>query len=254
LTVQVGTDEEPPPPPEQWSQLLIPLIGADAPGQNNSLWRTEVTALMASDTQIDVRPYFCELAPSCSMFQTSLRRPFNAYQQIAGIIPGALGQFIYVTPANESRLYLNSRVYDVSRSEQTAGAEIPIARARDFRSTIVSLVGIPVAPHYRHTLRVYDLDGRAGAQVRIHIYADDETTPRASALHALTLPAGAHSTIQARPTHPAVVQLDLAHLASLADAETVRVDIEPVDAALRLWSFVSVTNNETHHVTTFSQH
>jgi hypothetical protein len=34
----------------------------------------------------------------------------------------------------------------------------------------------------------------------------------------------------------------------------VRVDIVPFDAGLKLWSFVSVTNNETHHVTTFSQH
>jgi hypothetical protein len=32
----------------------------------------------------------------------------------------------------------------------------------------------------------------------------------------------------------------------------LRVDIEPLDPTLRLWSFVSVTNNDTHHVTTFS--
>lgn len=253
LTVQVGTDEEPPPPPAAWSQILIPLIGPDAPGQNNSLWRTAVTALIASDTQIEVRPFFCELAPSCSMFATPLRKPFNAYQQIAGILPGALGQFVYVAPGDESKLYLNERVYDVSRTEETAGAEIPLPRARDFRSTTVSLVGIPVAPHYRHTLRVYDLDARNGGQVVIHVYADDETTPRASVLRALTLPAGAHATIQGRPTHPAVLQLDLSQLASLDGAETVRVDIEPFDAGLKLWSFVSVTNNDTHHVTTFSQ-
>jgi hypothetical protein len=253
LTVQVGTPEEPPPPPEQWSQILIPLIGADAPGQDNSLWRTEVTALIASDTQIEVHPGFCELLPGClTILPLPLRKPFNAYQQLAGFTSGALGQFIYVAPANEPRLHLNSRVYDVSRSEQTAGSEIPIARARDFRSTLVSLVGIPVAPQYRHTLRVYDLDGRAGGQVTIHVYADDETTPRATVVRALTLPSGARSTIQERPTHPAVLQIDLAHIASLTGAETVRVDIEPFDAGLRLWSFVSVTNNDTHHVTTFS--
>jgi Domain of unknown function DUF11 len=254
LTVQVGTTPDPPVPPPAWNQILIPLIGADAPGQNNSLWRTEVTALMASDTQFLVRPFFCELAPTCSMFDTPLRRPFNAYQRIAGILPGALGQFIYVLAPDEPNLHLNSRVYDVSRTEQTAGAEIPIARARDFRSTLVSLVGIPVAPHYRHTLRVYDLDARNGGQVTIHVYADDETTPRATVVRALTLPAGAHTTVNGRPTHPAVLQLDLAHFASLEGAETVRVDIVPFDAGLKLWSFVSVTNNETHHVTTFSQH
>lgn len=253
LTVQVGTTTEPPLPPPLWSQILIPLIGPDAPGLGGSLWRTEVTALIASDTPIEVRPTFCELVLSCGPPSPPLRRPFNAYQQIAGILPGALGQFIYVAPSDESKLYLNSRVYDVSRSEQTAGSEIPIVRARDFRGTTVSLVGIPVAPEYRHTLRIYDLDGRAGARVMIHVYADDETTPRASVLQSLTLPAGAITTIQDRPTHPAVLQVDLAQLASFADADTVRVDVEPFDEGLKLWSFVSVTNNETHHVTTFSQ-
>jgi hypothetical protein len=39
---------------------------------------------------------------------------------------------------------------------------------------------------------------------------------------------------------------------SLQGIDTLRVDVRPITEGTRIWSFVSVTNNETHHVTTFS--
>jgi hypothetical protein len=122
-------------------------------------------------------------------------------------------------------------------------------REHEFVSHTISLLGIPVAPQYRHTLRVYDFDGRGGAQVAIRIYANDETVPRASVVRALTHPDAPQPT---RPYHPGYLQLDLGQVLSLTGIDSLRVDVEPIDAGLRLWSFVSVTNNDTHHVTTFS--
>ncbi|HYO75186.1 MAG TPA: hypothetical protein VE010_01885 [Thermoanaerobaculia bacterium] len=254
LTVQVGTTEVPPPPPPSWARILVPLAGPDARGQNNSLWRTEITGLVTSDTQLDFQPAPCTAPITCPP-HSPLRQPFNAYDLGLGRLAGALGQFVYLPAEQEPLFHMNARVYDVSRSEQTAGAEIPIVRDEDFAAGPVSIVGIPVAPHYRHTLRVYDLDGRNGAMVRIRIFANGETTPRATEIRALTLPAGASTaTVLNLPTHPAVLQLDPGALTPLAGLSTMRVEIEPLDLGVRLWSFVSVTNNETHHVTTFSQH
>lgn len=34
--------------------------------------------------------------------------------------------------------------------------------------------------------------------------------------------------------------------------DTVRAEIEPLTEGLRYWAFVSVTNNETQHVTTIT--
>lgn len=248
-TIRAGEDT-PPPPVEEWSRILIPLIGADVPGTNNALWRTEVTGLITNDTPIEVRPMACDLCPP---FMLPVRQPFDAYQHGVGFLPNGIGQFLYVRTADEAKLHLNSRVYDVSRTAQTAGSEIPIARGNDFTSAPVSLLGIPVAPHYRHTLRVYDLDGQTG-QVLIRLYADGETSPRSTVVSNLSVPEGARITADGLPTHPGVIQLELGQLTPLAGISTLRVDIEPVTPGLRLWSFVSVTNNETHHVTTFSQH
>jgi hypothetical protein len=164
--------------------------------------------------------------------------------------PGLITQFLYTQ--DEKNVHLNSRVWDTARATLTAGSEIPVVTEEDFRSTTIALLGIPVAPHYRHTLRIYDFDGRGGARVAIRVYANDETTPRANVERTLGLQTAERVTDASLPLAPAYLQLDPGTLGSLAGAQTIRVEVEPLDAGLRLWSFVSVTNNQTHHVTTFS--
>ncbi len=256
LTVKVGEDDPPPPPPPAWKARLLPVLGADIPGSGGALWRTEVTALLLDNMALAIRPNVCDFAQVCGSPQLPLFVPFNAYgARMIGFLDGAVGQFVYVRDEFDAKLHMNVRVYDVARQEETAGSEVAIPREDDFTGSLVSIVGIPVAPQYRHTLRVYDLDARNGGQVQIRIYANQETTPRTTFVRTLTVPAGA--TMLAgidRPSHPGVIQLELGQHLDLTGLQSLRVDVEPLDAGLRLWSFVSVTNNDTHHVTTFSQH
>jgi hypothetical protein len=88
--------------------------------------------------------------------------------------------------------------------------------------------------------------------VAIRVYANDETEPRAHVVRTLSVQTGETVTDASLPLVPAYLQLDPGTLGSLEGASTIRVEVEPLDAGLRLWSFVSVTNNQTHHVTTFS--
>lgn len=254
-SVTITTEDETQPMSE-WARVLVPLTGGEVPGANNARWRTETTALIASDTPIEIHPGKCEVEPpvGCAGVVPPLNRPFDPLGTLVGFGGTPNGQFLYVPGGDAAKLRLNSRVYDASRTEQTAGAEIPIVPERAFTSATVSLVGIPVAPHYRHTLRVYSLDG-SPAQVAIRVYANDEITPRIGVVRTLTAPPGnVRTTPQLLPAYPGYLQLELGQLLNLAGIDTVRVDVEPVEAGVRLWSFVSVTNNETHHVTTFSQH
>lgn len=215
-----------------FTRILVPLTGGEVPGANGARWITENTAFIASDTALE------------GVTTAPLRQPFDLRTRgLVGASPN--GQFLIVRESDASKVRINSRVYDAARQTLTAGSEIPVAREHEFTSGSQSILGIPVAPHYRHTLRVYDLEGRDGAQVRVSLYANDELTPRITEVRTLHVAAPGG-------TFPAYLQLDPAQLLSLGTITTLRIDVESMDQGTRIWSFVSVTNNETHHVTTFS--
>ncbi|HEX8252137.1 MAG TPA: hypothetical protein VF846_03230 [Thermoanaerobaculia bacterium] len=240
MLVTLNDSGVPPVQPEAWKRILVPLIPVTAPGVNGALWRAETTMLIRSDVAI----------PVGSTTSLPINVPFDASTFLTPR-NNSIGQFIYVRASDEAKLSMNSRVWDASREAQTAGAGIPTVREHKFRSTTQAIVGIPVAPHYRHTLRVYDFDGRSGTPVTIRLYANDELTPRATVQRTLTVATDANAD-PLMPHSPAFLQLDPATLGAIAGASTMRIEVEPLQQDVRLWAFVSVTNNETHHVTTFS--
>jgi hypothetical protein len=236
-----------------WTRFLVPLPPGVTPGANGAQWTTKTTGLLRS--RIDLYPTGCEwivvLCPTRPLMPLGVPFDLGASQ----LVGEGLGEFVYVRSQDASQLSVNSRVWDASRVTETAGSEIPIPRDDDFTSTTNVLLGIPVATQYRHTLRVYDLDGVDGARVAIRIYANGESAPRISTTRTLAkYPSAVQTTEQLLPSHPASLQLDPAQLVSLTGATSMRIEIEPLDEGSRIWSFVSVTNNDTHHVTTFSMH
>lgn len=240
-TLRVG-DDPPPPPPQRYSRVLVPLTGGDVPGANGSLWRTETTALVAEPEP--------EILPLPAPDRLPLGVPFDARSR--GLVGGsANGQFLYVREGEERALSLHSRVYDVARTTETAGSEIPIVPELAFTSEPIVLVDVPVAPQYRHTVRVYDYDGQHGARVAVRLFVDDETAPRATSIVTLALPPDA-SVIRDMPTRPAYAQLDPLALLEAHGMRSLRVEIAPLDPGARIWAFLSLTNNDTHHVTTLS--
>ncbi len=237
---------------ENWRMMMIPVTATGIPGANNSLWNTDLRMFIASDIPVEVRPHNCDGSPIPECFPTDLplRQEFDP--RAAGRIHHGIGvgQFVYVRAENFERVRINARIYDVSRETETAGAEMPIPRENEFTDGIIDLLSIPVAPQYRHTLRVYDADGRHGARVRIRVFAEDEVEPRLVTDRTLSAEHGGRLTSALLPTHPAILQAELGQLLPLAGIESVRVEVEPLDEGVRLWSFVSITNNQTHHVTT----
>lgn len=241
-TIRVGS-------PEVFSRVLIPLVPAETPGADGALWKAETTLMLRAPAEI--RPGPCDISPVCppSIPAFLVGVPFTLHPYFHDDIGG---MFQYTLEADASKLVVNSRVSDIQRIEQTAGSEIPVVREREFRNRTISLLRIPVAPQYRHTLRVYEFDGRAGTRVLVRVYADNDAQPRSTTIETLTVSRHFRRfTTQALPTHPAYLQLDPARLVSLDGVSSLRIEVEPLDDA-RIWAFVSLTNNDTHHVTTFS--
>jgi hypothetical protein len=242
-SVQVGQTEE------QYTRVLVPLIGEDVPGANGSLWRTEITALIDADRQIMDRR-ICTILMSCRDFP--LRKPFDPRAAGFFLSNEPTGEFVYTRTNDASKLHINTRVFDVSRSSETAGSEIPVVRDESFRSSPISLLGIPASEQYRYTLRVYERDGSWDGRVWVRVFADQEATPRVAVIRTLATKSDSYPDPLAPTAYPGYLQLDLGQLLDVSGIQTLRVDVEAADPGLRLWSFVSATNNETHHVTTFS--
>ncbi|HYR29067.1 MAG TPA: hypothetical protein VEU30_11420, partial [Thermoanaerobaculia bacterium] len=215
-TVNVGTSV-------LWRRMLLPVTAQAIPGAGGSLWRSDITMLLKSPVPVDVRPSPCDtIIVTCPFVPPPLNRPFNAADFVINHdAPG--GQFLYVPAPDEDKVRFNIRVYDQARTAETAGAEVPVAREEDFTNGTISLLGIPVAAEYRHTLRVYDADAHPNARVLIHVYAGAETTPRVSVVRTLEQsPLLQRTTPALLPTHPSYLQLDLGQLTSLAGLSSVR--------------------------------
>ncbi len=235
---------------EAWRMRLVPLPLQPVAGAGGSLWKTEMTMLHRTERLI-LEPDGCEPGdPECSFTGVPpAGRPFDPLQTWPAGFHGE--HFLYVLAEDFDKVRVNARVYDANRFTQTAGAEIPNPRDDEFSNATITLLGIPVEPQYRHTLRIYDDAGRDGAQVLIRIFAGDESEPRVTMTQTLRSkdPAMRVGTAQL-PLYPALAQLTLDQLLATGGIESLRVEIVPVDAGIRIWSFVSITNNDTHHVTT----
>jgi len=231
-----------------WERLLIPVSIETLPGAGGARWTTDLSALILADAQLDFAPHPCEFAAiACVIDPPPLRRQIPGAFLFSASSPN--GQFFYIRPQDAGKWRFNARIRDAARVQQTAGAEMPIVRATEFRADTIALLNVPVAPQYRHTLRIYDDLGRDRTGVSIRIYSGDETEPRLIAGTELVRAHNQTTTTALLSTHPAYAQLELGQLLPLAGLESLRVEIEPRDPGVRLWAFISIVNNETHHVT-----
>lgn len=231
-----------------WERLLVPVSIETLPGAGGARWTTELAALILADEEPEFAPHPCELTTNpCAMVPPPLRRQISGAFLFSTSAPG--GQYFYIRPQDTAKWRFNARIRDLARAEQTAGAEMPIVRDSEFRSDVIALLNVPVAPQYRHTLRIYDDLGRDRVGARIRIYAGHETEPRISVVRDLVRTTVRTTTSALLAMHPAYAQTELAQLGSIAGLESLRVEIEPLDPGVRLWAFISIVNNETHHVT-----
>ena len=142
------------------------------------------------------------------------------------------------------------RVRDVSRAETNWGSEVPVIKA-DALPPSVHLTAIPLHIGYRHMLRVYDAS-RTVTAARVHVY-DVNPNFREQFLHAepdrhlrtfdLSLFRGAGD----QPNYGEYA--DLAALAAESEHDVIRITIEPLNGAPRMWAMVTVTNNVTQQIT-----
>lgn len=218
-------------PLEQFERLLLPIFLPPIQGAFSSEFRTylrlsgvemELFGLLPGSTPYPIGP-----------FATSVPPPNG----------GTPGRFIYVPKDRLRTLAATLRVADTSRSAENFGTEIPIVRESEFPDDILVLHGVPTDPRFRNTLRIY-----AAGEGNISIHIEGESVSR---------------NVQLRkndpndPFEPAYgVFTDFpfgrGELRVTLTGPSLRGPSPPI-YYLPFWGFVSVTNNETQHITTITR-
>lgn len=237
--------------PDAFDRLLLPLFIPPIYGAYGSQFVTNLTLWNASLEEMQV---YGLLAP-CSgvMCQPSQYPPLPSRPAsttsdfVLGGTASAPGRFVYVPKGSADLLSAELRVQDVSRQAQTWGTEIPVARDRDFRSFITALLDIPNDPRFRNTVRVYG--DPEGGTVLVRIV---QTSPATGVLSEFMLPLIPGATMF-DPSYASFSAFPPSPITTGPEISKLRVEIAPATYLLRTWSFVSVTNNDTQHITVITQ-
>jgi hypothetical protein len=217
-----------PPASDTFERVLVPVIYTGG-GRFGSQWVTEGTLL----TNL-----------------SSGYRPFHQFEQASCASGACIGEFVpwtrwgnhphglfvWIPRAAMPHTQLTLRARDVTRATSSWGAEIPVVREKDFRDGI-DFPSVPFNGHFRLLLRLYASEFRGS----LSVFAEG-----ASATHlVLQDPCGG-----VRPcAEPLYAEVDLlAAFPSLAGRESATVSVLGLD----FWGFISVTHNESQHVTVVS--
>lgn len=224
--------------------VLLPVSGVqDTPGAFGSLWRTEFTALAIGDEFVLKQTEACQACPP--LIHVSPGFPLQASPGGSpGNPPGAL---LYVSRETANNAWFELRIRDVSRELEDWGTELPVIHERNLFTTELALVDVPVRDGYRQALRVYDVDDHSDTV--FHVTLVDLTgkfvadryvaaTPTPISLPGFPRGAAVAEVMDLRLQFPEVIDLD-----------RVTIVVTPSRNNVRFWAFVSVTNNNTQHVT-----
>jgi hypothetical protein len=217
-------------------RVLLPIFTPPVEGAYGSRFETTFSAFSTSIEPLPVPGLTRFGITLCPTDEVELA-PYQELTETAVIEQnGSPGRFIYL-PRNEADyVSMNLRVQDVSRDELNFGTEIPVVRWSDVPLGPLTLTGVPLDLRFRQALRIYStlpvdvLVSVGGVQRRVSLRPGrDEFDP-------------AYGVFTEFPQPSSV---------PLATVLT-RVNVQPLDLAVRIWAFVTVTNNETQAITTIS--
>ncbi len=220
-------------------QFLLPVFIEPVKGAYGSEFRTDLHGLNAGGNQL-LEVWGLETScrttpPICNWLADPMvfLEPGRFSADIADYGPyqtGTPGRFIEVPRQQKDDLSLSLRVYDTSRSAENFGTEIPVVRTTDFYRKSFGLAGVPLDARFRNTLRLY-----ATGPTTVYLLVGNDA-------HQIELRAGEHVF------DPAYAQFT----AFPAGSGTIHVLAAGKENGPAVWGFITVTNNETQHITTIS--
>jgi hypothetical protein len=220
-----------------WTGYFVPVTANDLRGALGSIWRTELTVHNPTGFTVPLDGIFCDTPTPGSCPRMSL---VPGETKAITLYPGrGESGTLWVPKGIAKELSMSLRVRDLSRQAEDWGTEVPIVHPDQFAPR-VHLLDVPTDPRYRVVLRAL-ADWRT--IVRVYPLSGNELLDELD----FERPVNGGNVI-ANPITPAV--RDSGH-------DRVRVTVQfqsgPLDEPpTGSWAFISITNNETQHVTIIS--
>ena len=232
-------------------KLLIPIL------YNSAQWATGVSVFNGDNTQTFRTPgvqFFisCAIPEGCNV-------PELGPAQIGGLYGiNARGGLLLIAPSGlADKLVFRLSIRRAPIRTLSGFTDLPVIRERDFRTSIITFISVPLRDIFgdqpmRTRLRIYDPDGNAMSQVRVSLRhgGDPRGQPVESRDVTLSIPP-IETVLSQPPPLPAFAELDLAATfpAAVQAGSIFNVAVEPLTSNLRLWAFITVTDNTTNEVT-----
>lgn len=233
---------------EPLERVLFPVItpSEGVPGGFGSLWMTRMTGYNAADEPVVASQ--SAIFP-CQTLCTPPPHTVPARSEFEPTVQGTNGGFVWIDRDNAHLISLYLRVQDVTRQSLTWGTEIPVVREGEFTDVPIQLLDVPVDERFRQTLRIYGFSADP-SDVEVRVYS---ASGELLASRELRLASGREYASQ-QTIHPAYASIGwlLSEFPQLdSSIGEVRIEVVSTDGE-KIWAFVSVTNNETQHVTTIT--
>ena len=233
--------------------VLFPIFMRPIGGQGGSEFRTTAKFWNKSHNQPVT---FYGLDTSCTLidppiypdspFQLAPRQ--NHSLDLFPSCTDSVGKLFYVSKG-EKNLAATSRVWETSKQAENHGVEIPVVRLDDFTEEPIALLDVPTDPKFRLTLRIYGLN-RGESLVNLW-YGSGIGNCCGDTWNSMQLPITPGRNMF-EPSYAVVTDFRPADgFPPFPEKINVLVSSNGPDGAV-IWAFITVTNNETQHITTIT--
>ncbi len=231
--------------------ILLPMLTNDTPGAFGSVWSTSFSILNRGTSPLLVQGAGPSQPPLGIALPTQedLEIPPNRTMAYVPNTPvlitrGSSAKLLHVDDARADDLEVNLRIQDTSRQSSSFGTQIPTIRASAAATKPIDLFLVPTVDSFRSLLRIYDFDAAPGHAVLVRIYNPSSTlnNPASDAVVFET-------TLEFQVPSDTFNYPGYAQMTIPSAVIPVRIEVIPLTEGLRFWAFLSVTNNESQHVT-----
>lgn len=230
------------------TRFLLPVDYAGVvAGAHGSLWTTEFSVRNDNDHWVPIGPCGAAMpqTPPCppeSVAWPPLETTSPARTGLTSA--GVNGRLVFIPTADVPHLQLNLQLRELSRGGTST--QLPIVPENAWHTGTIHLLNVTVPFDTRLSLRVYEMNLKAGAAVEVFVYRmrDHAELWRGTFSFEQTI----FANIPGRPFAPNFVALH-GFPVDVPFDDSIQIDVVPVGDGLQLWAFASITDNLTQHVT-----